>query len=91
VKYILFVLATSLTAQSIEVKSLTQATSLAGVWKMHTLNATRHLRSVSSRNQQRLAPPALPAFLATITCASRLAPAMLFSMGCGGLVAVFTV
>jgi hypothetical protein len=31
------------------------------------------------------------AVLATITCASRLAPAVLFSIGCGGLVAVFTV
>ena len=29
--------------------------------------------------------------LATITCASRLAPAVLFSIGCAGLVAVFTV
>jgi len=28
--------------------------------------------------------------LATITSANRLAPAVLFSIGCGGLVAVFT-
>src|SRR5689334_17733766 len=31
------------------------------------------------------------AHLATITCASKLAPAALFSVGCDGLVAVLTV
>jgi hypothetical protein len=31
------------------------------------------------------------AHLATITCANKLAPAVLFSIGCGGLVAVLTV
>ena len=29
--------------------------------------------------------------LATITCATTLAPAVLFSIGCGGLLAVFTM
>ena len=33
----------------------------------------------------------LVAHLATITCANKLAPAVLFSIGCGGFVAVLTV
>src|SRR3974377_1435943 len=52
------------------------------------------LRETPRRDVQRSSPEfkgRWSTVLATLTCASKLAPAVLFSIGCGGLVAVFTV